>query len=228
VVDPEPNVGDVYQIDAVFGGGPAMLTDYADILGRDSLLNVRYIIKPASAKDPGPVYSDGIWKVFENPAAYPRAWMAHQTVFAPSHKAAFNQLNQPGVDLHQTAVVETKTVPPMQPAASADTVRFRSYDGDRIALDVTAASPGMLVLSEMYYPGWFAKVNGRTASIYRVDGALRGIPVGAGESHVELTYAPSSFRIGAAMSILTLVAVFAGWLFARRQRPRLHLHHHKV
>ena len=227
-VAPEPNVGDVYQIDAVFGGGPAMLTDYADLGVRDSLLNVRYIIKPASATDPAPVYFDGIWKVFENPAAYSRAWVVHQAVVAPSHKAAFSQLDQPGVDLHQTAVVETGAVPAMQAAASGDAVNFRAYEADRIALDVTSAGAGMLVLSEMYYPGWVAKVNGRATSIYRVDGALRGIAVGAGENHVELSYAPASFRIGAVISTLTLVAVLAGWLLASRHRPHLHWHHQKA
>jgi hypothetical protein len=224
-VDPEPNVGDVYQIDAVFGGGPAMLTDYGDIAGRDNLLNVRYIIKAASTADPAPVYSDGTWKVFENPAAYPRAWVVHRAVVAQSHKAAFSELDQPGIDLHQVAVVETSAATSMQPASSADTLNFRSYETDRMALDVHAASAGMLVLSEMYYPGWIAKVNGKTVAINRVDGALRGIAMTAGENHVELVYAPSSFHIGAAASILTIIAVLAGWLFVRRQRPPLHLHH---
>jgi hypothetical protein len=223
-VAPEPNIGDVYQIEAVFGGGPAMLTDYADLGGRDNLLNVRYTIRPASAADPAPVYFDGTWKVFENPAAFPRAWVVHQAVVVPSHKAAFSQLDQPGVDLHQVAVVETQSVPGMQPAAAADAVDFRSYEADRIAVDVNAASAGMLVLSEMYYPGWSAKVNGKAATIYRVDGALRGIPVAAGANHVELTYAPNSFRLGAALSFTTVIAVFAGWLRVGRHRPHLHWH----
>ncbi len=224
-VAPEPNIGDVYQIEAVFGGGPAMLTDYADLGGRDNLLNVRYIIKPASAADPAPVYFDGTWKVFENPAAFPRAWVVHQAVVVPSHKAAFSQLDRPGVDLHQVAVVETKAVPGMQPALTADAVDFRSYETDRIAVDVNAAGAGMLVLSEMYYPGWSAKVNGKAATIYRVDGALRGIPLTAGANQVELTYAPNSFRMGAALSFITVIAVFAGWLPVRRRHPPLHWHH---
>jgi len=209
----------------VFGGGPAVLTNYSELGLRDDLLNVGYIIKPASAPDPAPVYSDGTWKVFVNPAAYPRAWVVHRAVLAPSHEAAVTQLDRPGTDLHQVAVIETPAIPVMQTGASDDRVSFRSYEADRMALDVNAAGAGMLVLSEMYYPGWMAKVNGSTAMIYRVDGALRGIPVASGMNHVELIYAPSSFRLGAAASFLTLIGVFAVWLFARRRHPHLHLHH---
>jgi len=63
-------------------------------------------------------------------------------------------------------------------------------------------------LSELFYPGWRASVNGRPARIYEVDGALRGVVVNAGESHVALAYAPGWLTAGA---VLTLAA-FGGTL----------------
>ena len=85
-------------------------------------------------------------------------------------------------------------------------------------MDVNAESAGLLVLMpEMYYPGWVATINGKEAKIYRVDGALRGIAVPAGANKVELIYSPSSFREGAAVSLLTLVCVVAGWVYVRRR-----------
>ena len=224
-VDPEPNIGDVYQIDSVFGGGPAMLSDYSDLGARDNLLNVRYVIKPASARDPGAVYFDGIWKVYELTNAYPRAWVVHQLVRARSHEDVFRQIDRPGIDLHEHAIIEAPVSEPVALAAARDSVNFRSYEAQRIVLDVNAASAGMLVLSEMHYPGWVAAVNGKSANIYRVDGALRGIPVSAGANRVEMDYRPTSFRAGAALSAITLLAVFGGWLFVRHPRPVLHFHH---
>ncbi len=88
-------------------------------------------------------------------------------------------------------------------------------------MDVNASSAGMLVLSEMYYPGWKATVNGKQSEIYPVDGALRGIEVSAGPNRVELEYAPFSFRAGAALSLLTLAGVLAGWVYTWRGRSRL-------
>jgi len=86
-----------------------------------------------------------------------------------------------------------------------------------MSMDVDAASPGLLVLSEMYYPGWVARVNGRVAKIYQVDGALRGVAVSGGANRVELSYEPFSFRAGAALSLLTLAGVLAGWVSTWRR-----------
>lgn len=221
-IAPEPNIGDVYQIESIFGGGPAWLADYADINGHDDLLNVRYFIKPKSAPDPGPVYQDGDWKVYEMPNAFPRAWVVHKVVAAPSHAAAFKQLDR--LDLHQTAVIEDRLPEHLAPGSSPDSLTFTSYKADRIAIDVSAASSGLLVLSEMYYPGWTVTVDGKPSKIYQVDGALRGIPVSAGTNRVELEYAPASFRIGAALSLLTVVCLLAAWRHVRRSRQFSHVH----
>jgi uncharacterized membrane protein YfhO len=84
-------------------------------------------------------------------------------------------------------------------------------------MDVTASSNALLVLSEMYYPGWVARVNGKKVPIQRVDGTFRGIVVSAGPNRVEFEYAPASFRVGALISALTLVCFVGGWLFVRRR-----------
>ena len=217
-VAPEPNIGDVYGIESAWGGGPALLTNYLELVSRDDLLNVRYYIKPAATPDPGPVYRDGSWKVYENPSAFPRGWIVHGVVVAPSREAAFRRVNQPGIDFHQVAVLETQLPAPLAPTEGAnESVQFRSYEADRMSMDVNAASAGLLVLSEMYYPGWVATVNGKPSKIYQTDGALRGIAVAAGPNRVELVYAPTSFRAGAVLSLLTLLGVLAGWIYVRRR-----------
>jgi uncharacterized membrane protein YfhO len=65
---------------------------------------------------------------------------------------------------------------------------------------VECASRGMLVLSEVYYPGWRAYVDGAAASIYRADYALRAVEVDEGAHRVEMVYDPVSFKLGAAIS----------------------------
>jgi hypothetical protein len=106
---------------------------------------------------------------------------------------------------------------PRTAGAKTERVRFRRYEADHIALDVVAGGAGLLVLSEMYYPGWIATVNGKAAKIYPVDGALRGIHVSAGSNAIELEYAPSSFHTGAALSLLTLTCLAAGSVYVVRQ-----------
>ena len=84
-------------------------------------------------------------------------------------------------------------------------------------LDVDAQSRGLLVLSENYYPGWHATVDGQSSPIYRVDSGLRGLVVPRGHSRVVLSYAPASFYWGALLtSAAFLGTLVAMWLRHRR------------
>jgi len=90
------------------------------------------------------------------------------------------------------------------------------YSARHIAVRVNAASGGTLVLSELYYPGWEARVNGNPQRIDEVHGALRGISVPQGESLVSVDYAPQSVTLGAILTVGTFVLV----LFAAASRKR--------
>jgi uncharacterized membrane protein YfhO len=96
--------------------------------------------------------------------------------------------------------------------------RFRTYEPDRIVVEVTAQSTGLLVLSEMHYPGWRATLNGESTEIYRVNGGLRGIVVPRGESSITLEYAPFSVYAGGAITLLTFLSVLLAWALSRRKK----------
>jgi uncharacterized membrane protein YfhO len=74
------------------------------------------------------------------------------------------------------------------------------------------------VLSDNWYPGWKATVDGRDAPIERVDYMLRGVRVGAGVHRIEMRYEPTSYRIGWIVSLLGVVALAATALFGVRRR----------
>jgi len=215
-VAPEPNIGDAYGVQSVWGGGGTVLTGFSRLLqNHEDLLNVRYVVKPVTATEPAPLYQDGGWKVFENPRAFPRAWIVHEARVEASDDAVFRRLDDASVDLHKVAVLDAPLPEALEPEARADeAVRFRSYEPDRLVLDAETGSVGLLVLSELYYPGWRANLNGRPFEIRKVDGALRGILLPRGTSHITLEYAPVTFYVGATLSLVTFGAVLAGWLVA--------------
>ena len=62
------------------------------------LLNVRYFMKPATAPEPGAVYQDAAWKIYENPHAYPRAWLVHEAAVEPVRRTLLKRLGAPGMD----------------------------------------------------------------------------------------------------------------------------------
>ena len=101
--------------------------------------------------------------------------------------------------------------PPGPTAGSQATVV--STSAHSTVLQVDARADGIVVLSEVCYPGWRAWVDGQRAPDLCADGILQGIPVRAGKHDVELRYAPASFRLGLLLSCLTALALLGVWLF---------------
>jgi hypothetical protein len=224
-VENQPNAGDVYGIQTVWGGGATVLTNYSKLGVRDDLMNVGYYIRPASTPDPNPLYQDGRWKVYEYKPGFPRAWFVHKVVVAPSSDAVFRELSDPAINLHDTAVLDAPLPHGLdatldgQPGG-AESIIFRSYEADRMSMDVKTDKAGLMVLSEIYYPGWRARVNGKLAAIYQVDGALRGIPAPQGSSRIELEYVPVSFYLGGSITLFTVICVLAGLVLSWKEGRR--------
>jgi len=152
------------------------------------------------------VFENGTVRVFENPNASPRAWMVHEAQQLPKDEV-LPALQSGQIDPKQTVLVE-QTPPAMAAATGApETVTFTTYKPDEMSMRVTANSDGMLVLSEVYAPGWNAYVDGKKAEIYAADYALRGIPVPAGEHTVTLRYELQSLSIGLGISVLAGLGV---------------------
>jgi uncharacterized membrane protein YfhO len=94
-----------------------------------------------------------------------------------------------------------------------------SPDPNRLDVKVEAASGGWLVLSEIWYPGWSASVDGAPADSYPADGAFRAVWVPPGSSTVTWLYQPTSFHVGVLVSagaLVLLMGVVCLWI-ARRQ-----------
>jgi hypothetical protein len=221
-VSPEPNIGDAYGVHAHWGGGGTLLTSYSRLRPHDDLLNVRYIVKRAAVGDPEPVYEDAHWKIYQNPTAYPRAWLVHQVVVEESQEAVYRRFADPAIDFRQVALLEAPLPQALQGSAgTTELVRFRSYEGNRIVVEATAESNGLVVFSEMYYPGWRATMNGEPTEIYRVNGGLRGVLVPRGESRITLEYAPFSVYAGGAVTLLTFLGVLSALVLSRWKRGAL-------
>ena len=110
---------------------------------------------------------------------------------------------------------------------TGEAVEFESYQPDRLELTVTPKEDGLLVLSEMHYPGWVATVNGRPAPIHKVNALLRGIVVSRGENRVILEYQPRAVRLGTVLTALAILGtfLFAGALRASNALSRKELSH---
>jgi hypothetical protein len=153
--------------------------------------------------------------VLENRRALPRAYVTHEALVAPPSEA-LGALSRPEFVPGRTFVLENEA-----PAAlgGADTVRSAvrlvASGTRRIELEVDAVANGILVLIDTYHPGWTARVDGAVTEILAANGMLRGVPVGPGVHRVELSNDPWRFRLGAGLSLLSLLA----WPRPVRRRP---------
>ncbi len=195
------------------------------------LLNVRYMVLPAAVnpdesllrelKEAHPtVYEDDRAEVLENRDALPRAWIVH-SARQSSRSETLEQLGSGAVDPRETALLERPPPDLDQPEnPSADRATVTEYEADGISLETATGAPGLLVLSEVYYPAWKAYVDGEPAPLYAADHALRAVPVPAGEHLVELRYESWTLQTGLAVSLAAYLALAVLVVSAARRRRR--------
>jgi hypothetical protein len=198
--NPSPAIGDGFAIRTTTGGAVTFENSFNNLLSRPDLMNVRYALKPASTSDPGEIYRDANWKIYENKNAFPPAWIVHSAVVESSTKI-------PSLDLHHIAVLSaplaTRFASP--PADDSTNVTMSHIAPTEVELHTNALAPGLLVVSELYYPGWQATVNDRAVAIQLADGGLRAVPIPAGNAKVVMRYAPDSIDIGATLSLFGVI-----------------------
>jgi uncharacterized membrane protein YfhO len=88
----------------------------------------------------------------------------------------------------------------------------------KVTLAVNAAAPGRLTLLDTYYPGWNAKVDGRSTQIDASDAAFRSVPVAAGRHTVTFSYKPGSVLAGGIVSLVALAAILLCIALGTRRR----------
>ena len=219
---------------------------YASFLTQSTLLHPT----PETVPDPEArrrwaEYPD--WQLFRNDRALPRAWVVHDARFlepivglkhADRVRVMRHMCFEPNpfwferdldpVDPRRTAWIEADDPSLLAPFvggprsddADRDAVTFRLYEPQRVELDVRLGRPGVVVLSDVFYPGWRLTLDGRPAEILRVNRLMRGAAVPAGPHRLVYTYAPGSFRLGAALSVAGFVALAALAAWSARGRSR--------
>jgi hypothetical protein len=140
-------------------------------------------------------------KVWRNPDPMPRVWAVHQVKQVNDDADLRRMVQDPTVDFHREAAVLGE-VPALQACPGEDQVRLTRRRTDRLTVSAKLSCTGMVILSETYYPGWTATVDGHPARVWEVWGALRGVLVPGGEHEVKFSYRPLSVYAGAALTTL--------------------------
>jgi hypothetical protein len=170
--------------------------------------------------------------VYENLKAMPTAWFVRRVTAMPSGKvlSAIREGkldNGQEFDPAEVALFETEDfggrlieLPPVGDPAGAE-VLVSHYDPQHIELKTRNPQPAFLVLSEIYYRGWEARIDGVKTPVERVNYILRGIAVPPGEHRIEFVFRAHSFRLGAIYSGIGALVLLGGAVIRLRKRKNL-------
>lgn len=170
------------------------------------LLGVKYILEAANAHPTipntplpkelfTPVWSDRSWTIYEYKHALPRAVLTHSILRAATPQETLDYLYNTALSLQDTVVVDSLFPEFSSVADTNDQVTITAYTPERVVLQAVSLHPRVLVLTDTYVPGWKATVNGAETPVYRVNYALRGVILPAGEHTVTFFYDPASWRV---------------------------------
>lgn len=166
-----------------------------------------------------------VW-LFKLPGEHPFAWVAPVIAKFPD-ASVLDATRAPNFPVRNVAIFDTSSkVAAVQVAKLPDpltiTTNVTTYEPGHIALTLSAPAPkgSALVVSENFYPGWHASVDGKPALVDRADFVLMGVPLPEGARQVELTYASDTYRRGRNVTIaalaLALLAMVTGAALDRR------------
>lgn len=146
------------------------------------------------------------------PTPLPRAYVVHRVTAVAGKPEALAAISSPPFDPRTEAVVESPTLSAGLGTGSIDATRIVEYSPQRVVIETpTSSTGGLLILSDAFYPGWIAEVDGEATPIFATNVALRGVFVAAGEHRIVFRYDPLSFKLGLAISALATLFI-AGML----------------
>jgi len=169
------------------------------------------------------VYSEEGLHIYENLDVMPRAFLVHQAGVPPSDEAILACLVDHDFDLSSSILLEDETalarlesmLQEAPPARGKDEVKIVEYEANRVVMEVTATQAGFLFLSDTYYPGWRAHVDGREETVYRADYLFRAVLVPPGQHVVEFIFEPIAFKTGLAVALITAATLITAAIILR-------------
>jgi hypothetical protein len=240
-LDTRTDAWDVWQPDLSLVAGiqdvsgiwnPLALADYEAYWGNlgsrstplYDFLSAKYVVGHKNVKlDPAKFTlaydGDPAVSIYRNASPLPRAQVLYDARVLPRDQV-LPALRDPAFSPARTVLLESGQ--PLTGAGAASPATITAYNANAITLDIQPTAPGYLVLSEVWYPGWRARVDGLERPVLRANYAFRAVAVAPGDRQVRLTFEPDTWKWGLALAGVTVVAlgVWAGVLIRSRRRAR--------
>lgn len=153
------------------------------------------------------VYRSNHVAIYSNPDALPRAFIVHEAHLADDMSAENELYRDDFKPLESLILASGDPLPANGPQRDNETVSIVEYKNEKVVLNVHASADAYVFLSDSWYPGWNATLDGAPVPIQRADLIFRAVRVTPGDHRIEMTYQPTSLYIGAAISAIALLFV---------------------
>lgn len=205
---------------------PEKITDKPDRLRLMSLLGIKQIfyyrehdipesqipiLFPTSLFEP--LWHKDNWYAFNYTSAYPHAFLVNDYIQKNEPEENVKTLFDPAVDLSKTVVLEEapllrKENPPDGQTTEEGEATILEYRPDLVIIQTKTATPQFLFLSDNYYPGWKATIDGKPTLLYRANYTFRAVEVPPGTHLVEFKYESKTLTWGLYLSSASLIILF--------------------
>ncbi|KKU92446.1 MAG: hypothetical protein UY21_C0001G0069 [Microgenomates group bacterium GW2011_GWA1_48_10] len=142
------------------------------------------------------------WKAYERKTALPRVFLADSFLVTNSDQLILSKMFDPRFDLAATVILEKNPPWELAPGGKSE-AKMSNYRENMVVIETQADKPKALFLSDTYYPGWKATLDGKPIDIYRADYIFRSVMVPSGKHTVIFNYDPETFKFGLALSGLS-------------------------
>ena len=208
------------EMQALFGAVSKAGGDMTQVNGDSiypvlNMLNTKYFIFPLEGGQTVPI---------QNPYVYGNAWLVDKLSYVSNANEEMDAVGK--IDLRHEAVADAKFKEQLGEAVvqdTASTVQITGYEPNRLNYEVNSGKGGVLVFSEIYYPGWTATVDGEPVELGRVNYILRAMNIKPGKHQVELAFFPKTVKTTETIAyvayvLLLLLMIGMGVMYWRKKK----------
>ncbi len=153
------------------------------------------------------IYEDKDFQIFENYEVLPKAFLVGKHIVEANKQNVFNKIYSENFNFKNNVIL--KKDPKVKVGeGNVNKVEIIKYSQNKILISTRSDTEKILVISDNFYPGWIAKINGKNTEIIRANYTFRAVPVPKGNNEVEISYEPKSFKAGFTISSLSASLAF--------------------
>jgi hypothetical protein len=179
------------------------------------LVNVRYLVAqfPLELEGLDEINRINGTYIYENADYLPRAYAVSEVIAVDDNQAALQRVLS--IDPLRIAIAESGFALDNPIPAKTD-IQWEQVSPDQIRLKVNTDERVFLVISQVYYPDWKLRVDGKLSRLYKTDSVISGLYLDPGKHSVELTYQPVYTYLGILVTIITSMFIFCGLIKCKR------------